>query len=73
MNARSGDAMGSDALCSGHCRMVWVKKVFGVVLLGVALFYGALAFAPTLLWLTRPNTGVTGFLSPKPCLEGAGL
>lgn len=26
--------------------MVWVKKVFGVVLVGVALFYIALAFAP---------------------------
>lgn len=26
--------------------MVWVKKVFGVVLVGVALFYLALAFAP---------------------------
>ena len=27
--------------------MVWVKKVFGVVLVGVALFYLALAFAPS--------------------------
>jgi thiol:disulfide interchange protein DsbD len=26
--------------------MIWVKKVFGVVLVGVALFYLALAFAP---------------------------
>ncbi len=26
--------------------MVWVKKVFGIVLIGVALFYIALAFAP---------------------------
>src|SRR5699024_6960934 len=26
--------------------MIWVKKVFGVVLIGVALFYLALAFAP---------------------------
>ncbi len=26
--------------------MVWVKKVFGIVLVGVALFYLALAFAP---------------------------
>jgi len=31
---------------------VWVKNVFGVVLLGVPLFYGALAFAPALLWWT---------------------
>lgn len=27
--------------------MIWVKKVFGVVLVGVALFYLALAFAPS--------------------------
>src|SRR5699024_4213567 len=26
--------------------MIWVKKVFGVVLVGVALFYLSLAFAP---------------------------
>ncbi|MEX0593751.1 MAG: cytochrome c biogenesis protein CcdA [Balneolaceae bacterium] len=31
--------------------MVWVKKVFGIVLIGIALFYLALAFAPSLsMW-----------------------
>lgn len=31
--------------------MVWVKKVFGVVLIGIALFYLALAFFPSLsMW-----------------------
>jgi thiol:disulfide interchange protein DsbD len=34
--------------------MVWVKKVFGVVLLSIGLFYAALAFAPKLSFWIGP-------------------
>lgn len=34
--------------------MIWVKKVFGVVLLAIGLFYAALAFAPKLSFWIAP-------------------
>ncbi|MCI0446818.1 thioredoxin family protein [bacterium] len=40
--------------------MVWVKKIFGVVLLGVALFYLALALFPKLTIYVIPLTLFTG-------------
>ncbi len=40
--------------------MVWVKKVFGVVLIGVALFYVGLAFFPKLTAYVVPITLILG-------------
>ncbi|MDX1637531.1 MAG: cytochrome c biogenesis protein CcdA [Balneolaceae bacterium] len=40
--------------------MVWVKKLFGVVLVGVALFYLALAFAPGYAAYVIPAVLLTG-------------
>lgn len=40
--------------------MVWVKKIFGVALLGVAAFYAALGFAPGLLQWIPPTALVAG-------------
>lgn len=40
--------------------MVWVKKLFGVVLVGLALFYAGLAFFPAYVLCVIPVTLVTG-------------
>jgi thiol:disulfide interchange protein DsbD len=40
--------------------MDWTKKLFGVVLAGVALFYFALAFAPGLVFWVMPVTLLAG-------------
>ncbi len=40
--------------------LVWVKKVFGVVLLGFALFYFSLSLYPDFLFLVLPVSLVTG-------------
>ncbi|MGM0506671.1 MAG: cytochrome c biogenesis protein CcdA [Bacteroidota bacterium] len=56
--------------------MVWVKKVFGVVLIGIALFYLALAFVPSLsMWavtLTLFSGGIyLGFLEKSTSVHPA--
>jgi thioredoxin:protein disulfide reductase len=40
--------------------MAWVKKVFGVILVGVAAFYLSLAFNPDLIYYLIPLTLVAG-------------
>jgi len=40
--------------------MVWVKKVFGVVLIGAALFYAGLAFFPAYVYYAIPITVILG-------------
>lgn len=40
--------------------MVWVKKVFGVVLVGAAIFYAGLAFFPAYVYYAIPVTVILG-------------
>jgi len=40
--------------------MVWVKKVFGVVLIGAAIFYAGLAFFPAYVYYAIPATVILG-------------
>jgi thiol:disulfide interchange protein DsbD len=40
--------------------MVWVKKVFGVVLASIGLFYGLIAFAPALAFWVAPVALIAG-------------
>ncbi|MGF1671461.1 MAG: protein-disulfide reductase DsbD family protein [Balneolaceae bacterium] len=40
--------------------MVWVKKVFGIVLIGAALFYAGLAFFPAYVFHVIPATIILG-------------